>query len=458
MSLHGASTGSDPVKPLDRLRAQGYDVVQFDQANSDNDLYHVIAFKRNDIIGRGSYGNVYKGYPVNIDTAELDKTHKLAIKIYKTTNDINQNEARFFNSYYGGCQLLKSGSDTYMVMSFLPGKNIMENTKNNKNTILDIEISKFTFSKRVDLIANIMMAMNIIHHNTPKTGNALVHGDINGTNIRINMDPETDAIDVYIVDFGLADEITDEPDSVKPTIVNGTPLFMSNEIIEHEVRGVKSDIYALTPIFAAILGAKDPFTFKMKIPWYKPEYFKTPYDFTGMYADYVVPVLPFDVTIFVNRFLSRMQNEHIDARPDSDDCLKFFVTLNKLLLLHESNPDDQMIYACGATLAVLADGVMKDCIRMGNIAKENAQREASSDDGLAIETKAYFDFDSLDDPVTLRKIIFTSQQAPLKPDQILQLLSGSGSRLTDSRAGLFASIVDINESAPVEPPAVLKHQ
>jgi serine/threonine protein kinase len=330
---------------LESLRQDGYEIVDFRNENNSNPIYPVIAINHNDIIGRGSYGNVYKGYPVDALSGQLIKNKVLAIKIYKGSHDLNPQEARFFGSYYGGCDLMKDGEDMYMVMTYLPGENIMDEI-NNKKSWLNVEISKLQFNLRIDVICNIMMAINIIHHRTPNTGEALVHGDINGSNIKVHIDPDTNKVDVYIVDFGLAQVIEDDPKKMQATDMTGTPLFMPNEVVEHEVRGIKSDIYALTPIFASILGAENPFSMRRQLRYFDREYYKTPYDFTGIFSKLDVPEYPFDIKTLIVTFLTFMQEVNPNNRPDSDDALKFFVTLNKMCKLFAYDKNDPEVQSC----------------------------------------------------------------------------------------------------------------
>ncbi len=422
---------------LDSLAKQGYEVIKFENVNLTYDEYRWIAIYRKKILGRGSYGVVYKAYPINPVNGELILDKKLAVKIYRgSSHQVNPNEAKFFDAYYSGCELISTNEDTYMVMACLPGKNILETQK--KNTVLNVEISQFDFTKRVDLIYNIMMAINLMHHNTPNSGNALIHGDINGSNIKVRYDEETGKIDVYIIDFGLSEEIDDDPDAVQSADMNGTPLFMPNELVEHEIHGIKSDIYALTPIFAAILGAKNPFALKTQLSFYNPEYYKKPYDFTGILTDYTMPVFSFDLQEYIIKFLTRMQDNNLDKRPDSDETLRFFTTLNKLCKIASVDNKDENIFACGAKLAIIADGLWKD-------SEFNKEEEINPSLTRDVPAPEHFDFDDSSQTQTSRRIINAAKQSPLNSPLLKKIMSNEKTSVSKQPSMLFVRQNSDNE-------------
>tara|TARA_R110000868_G_scaffold350501_3_gene611722 strand:+ start:2003 stop:3376 length:1374 start_codon:yes stop_codon:yes gene_type:complete len=404
------------------LHDDGYAIINFSDLALKNENYRVIAYKRKAVLGRGSYGNVYQAYPVDPDTGKLIREKKLAVKIYKGTRHVKESEAIFFNSYYAGCELISTQQDMYMVMAYLPGHNLMVNTKNNSSSLLNVEISQFSFAKRVDLVSNIMMAINLVHHNTPNTGNALIHGDINGSNIKMHYDEATGKIDVYIVDFGLSEKIDDDPNKMQVSDMDGTPLFMANEIVEHDRHGIKSDIYALTPVFAAIFGASNVFSFKNKMRYYEPAYYKTPYDFSGMFLDYPMPAYPLDLEVYIKKFLGRMQSEDFESRPDSDDTLRFFTTLNKLCITYAADPEDQDIYACGAKLAILADGLWRDN-EFNQSANGKPERSLFP---LPTPAPEHFNFD---DPAILtisKSIVEAAKKSPLTAPILRKIINSEG--------------------------------
>lgn len=343
---------SDAVK---KLSDAGYCVIHFLDQDVKNKSYQIIAYNPKDVIGRGSYGVVYKGYPVSAQTGEVNFENRLAIKIFHQSERINPKEAQFFNAHYSTCELLHDAlNNAYMVMKYLPGQSVMVNADKNKTSILNVQLASLDFSSRVDVVCNIMMAVNVMHHNKPNTGGAMIHGDLNGGNILVDIDKDDGIIDVYIIDFGAAEEVNVDAHFLQPADMQGTPLFMANELNEKDMHCIKTDIYALTPIFAAIFGALNPFSLRQKFRFFNHDYFKTPYDFTGIFDSIQMTAYSFDIKTPIIRFLNRMQELNPDLRPDSDEALRFFVTLNKLCKLYANNGDDEDLEICLATLNELS--------------------------------------------------------------------------------------------------------
>lgn len=335
---------------VNKLSDAGYCVIHFLDRDVKNKSYQIIAYNPKDVIGRGSYGVVYQGHPVNPQTGAVNFESRLAIKIFHQSEGINPKEAQFFNAHYGACELLHDSLNTYMVMKYLPGRSVMVNADKNKTSILNVELASLDFASRVDVVCNIMMAVNVIHHNKPNTGRAMIHGDLNGGNILVDIDKDNGIIDVYIIDFGTAEEVSADEQQLQPADMQGTPLYMANELIENERHGIKTDIYALTPVFASLLGADNPFALRKKVHYFKPEYYKIPYDFTGVLKSIQVPEYPFDIKTIIMRFLNRMQEVDSARRPDSDETLGFFVRLNKLCKLYANHGDEDDSMICLSNL------------------------------------------------------------------------------------------------------------
>lgn len=342
---------------LENLRGKGYRIVTFTNETLVNPHYRLIGFRPSAVIGRGSYGIVYKAYSIDTETGELDKSRPLALKNFLKAEDVKPIEAKFFDSYYGQCEILTDGAETYMVMKYLPGKAILLRQPKRKDFALNVELASMDFPRRIEVIRNIMMAVNLIHHNTPNSGNALIHGDLNGYNIIVNIDKETNAIDVYIIDFGTAEETEDDQQLMQPSDMAGTPLFMANELVEKEEHGIKSDIFSLSPLFGCILGAKNPFASRSEIYYFNPLYYKTPYVFDGLLDNVIKPDYPFDIKKILVKFLERMQHLDPSQRPDSDETLLFFVKLDKISNAYLVNPEDPEIKIDLYRLINLANGV-----------------------------------------------------------------------------------------------------
>lgn len=334
-----------------------YTVIHFENQTIQNSEYRKIAYHRHNIIGRGSYGVVYLAHPVDRETGEIDLRTMLAVKKFHKNHELNMKEAAFFNAYYGRSELLHAGEDDFMVMQYIAGISIMKNNSRSSKYGLNDKLINLDFCMRVKIILSIMMTINLMHHDTPHTGQALVHGDINGSNILINLDELSGAVNVHIIDFGLARELGVPQDAMQPAPMVGTPLFMPKELADDiSLHGVKTDIFSLTPIFASILGVNDPFVNRSKLRWYEKQYYETPYDLTGLCESVAMENYPFKIKKLLLRFLARMQSIDSVNRPDSDETLLFFVKLNLFCMTYDLNHHDTSLPLLVAMLARLVAG------------------------------------------------------------------------------------------------------
>lgn len=428
---------------LANLRAiadQGYVLLHFENANLENEIYRALAVDIKRVIGRGSFGQVYFAYPINTATGKLIQEKPLAVKAFKNISQIPKSEAKFFNAYYGSCEIISKDHDVYMVMNYIPGKNIMINK--HKSLELDQEIRHFDFVQRADLVYNIMLAINIIHHYTPQTGHALIHGDINGSNIKYYYDPETNKIDVYIIDFGLSTETLDEPNRLQAANMEGTPLFMSKEIVVHDAHGIKSDIYALTPIFIAIFGGDKAFALKSQFSYYQTEYYRTPYDFTGMLDNIQIPPYPGDVKLYIKKFLTRMQDENFAKRPDSDEALKFFTTLQLLTKTYAAEPDRPDIVTAAAKLAVMADGIWRESVFYADLVKKPN-----------LPAPEHFNFEDPERYCVANAIIAIAKSKKLDTPILQRIMTKDRGILTKTKARIFSKedLRDCQRNASQDP-------
>jgi hypothetical protein len=156
---------------------------------------------------------------------------------------------------------------------------------------------------------------------------------------------------------------------------------MAPEIVIDEKGGIKSDIRSFVPDFIEILGATDPYNLKNQHEFKTPEYFQAQYDLTGLFEGYDMPDYPIDIKPYIVAFINRMQADRYDDRPDSDEVLRFFTTLDNFCktydeslvklqklkdtripqkesvsILNSFNDDLNSLKVYGAKLAVLSAG------------------------------------------------------------------------------------------------------
>ena len=336
-----------------KIFSHDYEVL-FLEKKPDEFTAHAIDVRKK--IGKGSHGCVYAAYPIDLATMTLDKSKLMAAKKIMDIRTFNINEVKFFRRFYKNSDFGTIKSDAYVLMDYLPGSQLYTITKDGSAS-LSSAIKKLNFSQRIQLIWNIMLSVNLMHHDTPSTGGALIHSDLNGTNIIADINPDTNTFDAYLLDFAVASDINDDPDEIKSNQpMEGSMAYMPCEILS-EKRGIKSDIYALAPVFLIILGAKHPFSYKAQHFFLKKDYYESSYCFDGIFTGYDVPRFEPNVLSYLRGFIGQMQQKKYADRPDSDTTLRFFTTLNNFCKCAMLGREDNTNYVRAATLALLAKGM-----------------------------------------------------------------------------------------------------
>lgn len=304
--------------------------IPVEQENGET-IHHYYMMNLNDIIGKGSFGKVYKGYAYDVTTGKTsDKP--VAVKVIPAEK-YNETEYHFFSLYYKAEPAIQIGDKVYMVMEYFPGEDLFKGLK------LHDTFKHLAFGTRLELIFQLCVALNSLHHDTVATGSALSHGDIKGNNIRVAIGNKGQ-VNVYICDFGLIDLLEDKPNATSAsTGFKGTHYYAPPEAAGQYIRSTKSDIYALTPIILTLLGATNPFRLKEEIKtllekrgckYLPPLFYITPYDFSNVLTEYHddLQMIPFDIKHLVTNFLESMQADADLDRPTTDQLLKFFTAFN----------------------------------------------------------------------------------------------------------------------------------
>lgn len=183
-------------------------------------------YKLLEIIGRGKFGTVHKGY--NVDTKQV-----VAIKIlnldtdHEEVKDIQQ-EIQFLSSlksvpnithYYGS--YLK-GHKLWILMDYCAGGSVRTLLK--PGPLQEKYISVIT--------RELLIALQFIHEHN------VIHRDIKAANILISKEGR-----VKLCDFGVAAQLSST--ALKRTTMAGTPYWMAPEVItEGATYNVKADIWS----------------------------------------------------------------------------------------------------------------------------------------------------------------------------------------------------------------------
>lgn len=309
-------------------------------------------------LGEGAYGKVYKSYEINRDDGKFIKSIDgqdkcYAAKLFKEKVDKIDKEREFLSALYETLPLIECDKGILLLSEYVPGINLLD-----KKSKLSQEIARLPFISRLSIIHQLLYILNPIHHASPFHDKPFVHGDISGQNIKVHIDKESGKIEVFLLDFGLSDYFENEEDT-KPTKIEGTPEHLPPEVIFNRRRSLKSDIYALTPLFLQLLGAKKTFDNKRNYQITNRFFYSTPFEFKGLFKELDLRSYPHNLLEPCKVFLNKMQSLAYEKRPNSDECLSFFTALYAYISQKEEGIDDNLS-SYYAKLCLLSQGLWSD--------------------------------------------------------------------------------------------------
>ena len=218
----GSGSGSSGSNSSGTINSKSIDKKR---DNNDQDVNSM--FRRTEIIGRGKFGVVYKGY--NIKTK-----HVYAIKVLNLDSDEDevedvQREVRFLSSlkqipnitrYYGS--YLKNTS-LWIIMEYCAGGSLRSLLRPGKVDEKYIGV----------IMREVLIALKYIHREN------IIHRDIKAANILI-----TNSGSVKLCDFGVAAQLNQA--TLRRQTMAGTPYWMAPEVIMEGVYyDTKVDIWSL---------------------------------------------------------------------------------------------------------------------------------------------------------------------------------------------------------------------
>ena len=187
-------------------------------------------YEKGKMIGKGTYGAVYKGKKLTGSDAGVD----VAIKVINLEDaedemeDIQQEisvlmqlECPYITHYFGS---YLCGTELWIVMEFLGGGSVLDLMKPPPGYLEEQHIAI--------ILRETLRGLAYIH----KQGK--IHRDIKAANILVS---ETG--DVRLADFGVAGQLTDQ--TQKRNTFVGTPFWMAPEVIQQTGHDVKADIWSL---------------------------------------------------------------------------------------------------------------------------------------------------------------------------------------------------------------------